>query len=197
MARPLILRQHAVLAALEEMTGTHPGSERVDAVLGLMENESGTVVTVQGGVEVTRTRDELVFGRADGESEFSVAVSVGREYTVAGFHFASALVDARGPSSGPNVEFADAGRAGDGAMTLRTWRDGDAFIPLGMSGRKKISDFFVDEKVPVHDKGRIPLLLSARGEVIWVCGMRLDDRFKITTATRRVLRLEFSSPTDR
>jgi tRNA(Ile)-lysidine synthase len=66
-----------------------------------------------------------------------------------------------------------------------------------MSGRKKISDFFVDEKIPLHEKRRIPILLTAGGEVIWVCGMRLDDRFKITPSTRRVLKLEYSSLSDR
>ena len=66
-----------------------------------------------------------------------------------------------------------------------------------MNGRKKISDFFVDEKIPLHEKHRIPILLTAGGDVIWVCGMRLDDRFKITPATRRVLKLEFSSSSHR
>jgi tRNA(Ile)-lysidine synthase len=66
-----------------------------------------------------------------------------------------------------------------------------------MSGRKKLSDFFVDERIPLEMKHRIPVLLTAGGEVVWVCGMRLDDRFKITPATRRVLKMEYRSPPDR
>jgi tRNA(Ile)-lysidine synthase len=196
-ASPLLLRQYAILAALEEVSGESPGSERVGAVLGLLENEPGTLVTVPGGTEAIRNRGEIVIRLRSEAGEYSISVDPGQEYTLAGFRFASGLVDARGPQAGRDTEYADAGLTGIEGMTLRNWREGDSFVPLGMSGRKKISDFFVDEKIPLHEKRRIPILLSARGEVIWVCGMRLDDRFKITPATRRVLKLEFSSPSHR
>jgi tRNA(Ile)-lysidine synthase len=197
MARPLLLRQHAILAALEEVSGVRHGSDRVEAVLGLLENETGTMVTVPGGTEALRNRGELIIRRRGERHGFSISVDPGREYTLSGFRFASALVEARGPAVGRDTEYADAERTGTQGMTLRSWHEGDSFMPLGMSGRKKISDFFVDEKIPLDEKHRIPLLVTAGGEVIWVCGMRLDDRFKITPATRRVLKLEYSSPPDR
>ncbi|HMK38348.1 MAG TPA: tRNA lysidine(34) synthetase TilS [Bacteroidota bacterium] len=194
LAEPLILRQLAVLAALEEASGVHPGTDRIEAVLGLLESEPGTVVTVAGGTEALRDRSELVLRRAGMPEPFSIAVDPGRKYEVAGFRFAAEIVPSRGPSAGGETEYADAERTGIRGLTLRSWREGDSFTPLGMSGRKKISDLFVDEKIPLDQKHRIPILLTAGGEVIWVCGMRLDDRFKITPATRRVLKLEFSSP---
>ena len=194
---PLLLRQHAILAALEEASGARPGSERVTAVLRLLENEPGTLVTVGGGKEAVRDRGEIVIGPRGGTNAFSICVDAGKEYTLPGFRFASEIVDTRGPSAGRDTEYADAERTGTLGMTLRSWRDGDSFAPLGMSGLKKISDFFVDEKIPLHEKHRIPILLTAGGEVIWVCGMRLDDRFKITRATRRVLKLEYSSHSGR
>ena len=197
MARPLLLRQLALLAALEEVSGAPPGSDRVAAVLGLLEKEPGTMVTAPGGIEAIRDRGELVIRLRNEAGGFSISVDPGQEYTLAGFRFASELVDRRGQSAGRETEYADAGRTGMEGMILRNWREGDSFVPLGMSGRKKVSDFFVDEKVPLHEKHRIPILLTAGGEVIWVCGMRLDDRFKITPATRRVLKLEYSSPPDR
>jgi len=197
MTEPLILRQHAILTALEEVSGVHPGSDRIEAVLGLLENEPGSIVTVPGETEALRDRGELVIRRGGGIKAFSIAVDTGREYVVAGFRFAAEIVSSRGPSGGRNTEYADAERTGTRGLTLRSWREGDSFTPLGMSGRKKISDLFVDEKIPLHEKHRIPILLTAGGEVIWVCGMRLDDRFKITPATRRVLKLEFSSPSFR
>lgn len=197
MARPLLLRQLTILAALEGVSGAPPGSDRVAAVLGLLEKEPGTTVTVTGGTEAIRNRDELFIRLRSETGEFSISVEPGQEYMLAGFRFASGLVDSRGQSAGRDTEFADAGQTGMQGMTLRNWREGDSFVPLGMSGRKKISDFFVDEKIPLQEKHRIPILLTAGGEVIWVCGMRLDDRFKITPATRRVLKLEYSSPSDR
>jgi len=197
MEEPLILRQHAILAAVEEISGERPGSERVAAVLGLLENEPGTVVTVHGRTEAVRDRSEILIRRHAEAEGFSISVDTGREYAVGGFRFSSALVAAREPSAGRETEFADADRTGLDGLTLRSWREGDSFTPLGMSGRKKLSDFFVDERIPLERKHRIPVLLTAGGEVVWVCGMRLDDRFKITPATRRVLRLEFRSPADR
>ena len=197
MARPLLLRQHAILAALEEVSGAPPGSERVAAVLGLLENEPGTLVTVPGGTEALKDRGELIIRLRSESGEFSISVDPGQEYTLAGFRFYSELVDSPGQPAGRNTEYADAGQTGTEGMTLRSWREGDSFVPLGMSGRKKISDFFVDEKIPLHEKHRIPILLSAGGDVIWVCGMRLDDRFKITRSTRRILKLQYSSHSDR
>ncbi|HUI09266.1 MAG TPA: tRNA lysidine(34) synthetase TilS [Bacteroidota bacterium] len=196
-ARPLFLRQLAVRSAVEETSGSAAGTGNVDAVLALLENEPGTRVTLAGGTVAERTRDELVIGPPAEERAFDYAVEVGRSYALRGFRFAATMVEARGPVAGRGVEYADAAATGPGPLTLRNWREGDSFVPLGMGGRKKVSDFFVDEKVPASGKKEIPLLVTPGGEIVWVCGMRLDDRFKITPATRRVIKLEFSttSPT--
>lgn len=71
-------------------------------------------------------------------------------------------------------------------LTIRNWQEGDYFIPLGMNGRKKLSDFFVGQKVPLHHKMQIPLLINGNGEVIWVAGYRLDNRYKLTPQTKKV-----------
>jgi len=72
---------------------------------------------------------------------------------------------------------------------VRTWREGDVFQPLGMTGTKKLQDFFVDEKVPRRQRGRLPLVCAADGRIAWVVGYRMADPFKVTEQTRRVLRL--------
>jgi tRNA(Ile)-lysidine synthase len=78
----------------------------------------------------------------------------------------------------------------DGALRLRLRRPGDRFFPLGMEEPKKLQDFFVDERVPREQRDRIPLLV--RGDaIVWVVGMRIDERFKLTPSTKRVLRLRF------
>lgn len=71
-------------------------------------------------------------------------------------------------------------------LTIRNWVDGDAFQPLGMKGKKKLSDFMIDEKIPVNLKSRV-LLFESQGDIIWVAGHRIDDRYKITPNTKRVL----------
>ncbi|MCZ4245348.1 tRNA lysidine(34) synthetase TilS [Pedobacter punctiformis] len=71
-------------------------------------------------------------------------------------------------------------------LILRSWEQGDKFIPLGMRNFKKISDFFIDEKLPLHLKETTPLLINGNGEIIWVAGMRPDNRYKLTGATKKV-----------
>lgn len=71
-------------------------------------------------------------------------------------------------------------------LILRPWRKGDWFVPFGMEGRKKLSDFLTDEKLPLHHKNKALVLLSGR-EIIWVVGHRPDNRFRVTANTQRVL----------
>jgi tRNA(Ile)-lysidine synthase len=59
-----------------------------------------------------------------------------------------------------------------------------------MDGQKKLQDFFVDEKVPRAERGRVPLVVSPRG-IVWVVGHRPDERFRIGPATRRILHLRW------
>ncbi len=71
-------------------------------------------------------------------------------------------------------------------LRLRRWREGDRFIPFGMTGKKKLSDFLIDEKVSVMEKQRQFVLLSGE-EIVWVVGRRIDDRYRLSDVTERVL----------
>ncbi|TJZ61185.1 tRNA lysidine(34) synthetase TilS [Sphingobacterium olei] len=74
-------------------------------------------------------------------------------------------------------------------LKVRSWKEGDTFYPLGMQGKKKLSDYFVDRKVSLFDKKAIPIWVNGNGEIIWISGYRLDDRYKITDNTQKVLTL--------
>ncbi len=74
-------------------------------------------------------------------------------------------------------------------ITLRTWQEGDWFIPLGMKGKKKISDFLIDKKTPLNLKKNI-FLLTSQDAILWVVNHRTDDRFKFTNSTQKVLKVE-------
>lgn len=76
-------------------------------------------------------------------------------------------------------------------LTIRKWRTGDYFYPLGMQGKKKISDFMIDNKIPLNLKERVCVLTSG-GDIAWVIGHRLDDRFKITKETKCVYQIELT-----
>lgn len=74
-------------------------------------------------------------------------------------------------------------------LILRRWQQGDTFRPLGMKGFKKLSDFFTDQKLSVVDKENV-WVLQTGDDVMWVVGMRIDDRYKITARTRKVIELK-------
>ena len=71
-------------------------------------------------------------------------------------------------------------------LTWRGWIAGDAFSPLGMKNKKKISDLLIDQKIPVHEKDQVTVLESG-GRIAWVVGIRVSDAFKIDDQTQQVL----------
>ena len=73
-------------------------------------------------------------------------------------------------------------------LRLRRWRNGDWFIPFGMSGRKKVGDFLTDAKVSAPERKRQFVLLSGN-DIVWVVGRRIDDRFALTSRSENVLKI--------
>ncbi|HEV2458559.1 MAG TPA: tRNA lysidine(34) synthetase TilS [Ktedonobacterales bacterium] len=84
--------------------------------------------------------------------------------------------------------YLDAEAAG-GNLWVRTWRPGDRFRPLGMAHEKKLQDYFADAKVPAEMRRRVPLVTNGE-RIVWVAGHRVDDRAKLTPATRTILVLQ-------
>jgi tRNA(Ile)-lysidine synthase len=65
--------------------------------------------------------------------------------------------------------------------------NGDRFTPLGMKNMTKLKDFFISLKIPKEERKTIPLLLSD-GNIVWIVGHRIDERFKITEKTKKILK---------
>ena len=188
----LFIRENVIITALREFVHGEVDYYRVHSIMDLIESETGTSIEIGDEVVVFRDRYNLVFIRNPKEpAEFVAEIIPGKKYEFDEFYLNTEVVDRSevNYALSPVVEFADADMAGD-ALTLRTWQPGDSFSPLGMKGHKKISDFLVDAKIPIYQKNNV-LVLSNKEGIIWVCGLRVDDRFKITEATRRILKLEF------
>jgi len=168
--------------------------EHVDALLQLMGQQTGSRIELPGGLEAMRDRDHLVFKKEEQAAPFALPVELNKEYHVRGWKFSSAAeagtIDSFSTTGAE--EFVDAECLKDKQLILRSWSDGDVFVPLGMKEKKKVSDFLINEKVPLFEKHNFPILETTEGDVVWLCGQRIDDRFKITRRTKQVLRLEYS-----
>lgn len=112
-----------------------------------------------------------------GETNTPIRIKIEREETKEGFRV----------SRDANCVHLDADKIGF-PLTIRNWREGDRFKPLGMKGWKKLSDFFVDQKMGQTEKERC-WIIESNGEIIWVVGRRIDDRVKVTKETRNVIKL--------
>lgn len=90
----------------------------------------------------------------------------------------------------PDIIYIDADKLAY-PLTLRKWRQGDWFMPFGMKGKKKVSDYFSDNKFSLFDKEAAWLLCSG-DDIVWIIGHRSDERFKITDKTTEVVKIIYS-----
>ena len=86
----------------------------------------------------------------------------------------------------PHIAYLDLEKLG--GLFIRTFIAGDRFVPLGMNQEMKLKDFFIGRKIPKEKRRQIPLLVS-HSDIIWVVGYRIDDRYKVTKETHRVLKV--------
>lgn len=76
-------------------------------------------------------------------------------------------------------------------LTIRRWKHGDKFYPLGNKGMKKVSDFLIDNKVPLNEKEKI-YVLESDNQIAWIINFRIDERFKISPQTNRIYKIKYS-----
>lgn len=204
---PPALRRHLLRRAMETLAGSLEGFGRahVDACEALVaRGPVGARVDLPAGLWLEKGYDS--FWLAAGEApppggvrvpEEPVPLPVPGVAVLPGATVEADLVDvvAEGALGGKVCgggrweACLDAARVGVD-LQVRRRRPGDRFVPLGMGQPKKLHDFMVDEKIPRGERDRVPLVATPK-DIVWVVGYRIDDRFKVTEDTRRVLRLRF------
>lgn len=122
-----------------------------------------------------KDRTEIIIGRRTDGGQAAPAIDISIRPRRATEQF---------PAADAEVAFFDADKL-RGPLSVRHWQAGDVFRPIGLKGKKKISDFFTDCKLDVQQKQAVWLVLSGT-EVAWVAGHRIDERFKVGAGTTRV-----------
>ena len=162
--------------------------------------QSGKKILI-GNVKCARTSSRVIFeiARKTKRIQFYYDIHVGRSYRFddEGWTFSSKALTystllKKQFGRSRDTEFIDAEKI-SGTLSLRNWKAGDKFVPLGMSKFKRLSDFFIDEKVPLDEKRLIPILTErANGHesIIWICGLRIDNRYKIDNSTHHILKMK-------
>ncbi len=169
-----------------------PSADRIWAFISLLTGEKGTRIECGNGWTAENGDDYIVLSRSLPTSAFSYSLE--KEGTVNSGFFSLSVKRCKnvpnklGVSS--SIEYVDAAKVRF-PLFVRSWKEGDMFVPLGMKQRKKVSDLFVDLKIARMAKGRIPIVES-HGEIVWVAGCRIDDRFKITPSSPGAYKLSIT-----
>ena len=194
IAKDALRKQHAYVRQMIVHNtllrqGVEPTAERVTSVLSLLDGEKGSRVDCGDGWRGESSSQHIVLARRSSATDFSYCLDA--EGTVAHDFFSLSV---RKCSNVPNklgtdssIEYVDA-RKVQFPLHIRSWKEGDSFVPLGMKHRKKVSDFFVDLKISRSEKNRIPIVES-NGNIVWVAGCRIDDRYKITSSSSEAYQL--------
>ena len=169
------------------------GPHQAGEIAGLLDSPTGKYVT-SATHRVLRNRNWLVLAPLQQPEPTIVLVEPGDDTIEFG---GGALRLEKRPSPGcpppgdASVAWLDA-RQIVFPLILRPWRAGDYFYPLGMRKKKKLARFFIDQRLSLNQKEKVRVLEMDR-KIIWVVGHRIDDRFKVTAATREALKISLTS----
>jgi len=194
-ALPIAARRRLVRRAIERIRGHLRGIDQrhVERALSLLARGGKTRLDLPGGLRVSSEGRTLNFAARNARPAHPQRSIQEALCPIPGRvdfpHFRlEATLAARGdaiprPASDRALLDADLVK---GPLVVRPRRSGDRFHPQGAPGSRRLKQFLIDRKVPVDERGEIPLVLTGE-RIAWVVGHRIDDRFKITPATRRVL----------
>lgn len=161
---------------------------QVNEVIALLHSESGRYITSRSH-RILRNRQWLIITALQEYDnnhvlieENDTGIIFGNQAMRISFTGVPEKID-----SNRNMALLDAGMIRF-PLLVRKWKKGDYFYPLGMRKKKKLSKFFIDNKLSLIDKENT-WVVEMDKKIIWVAGQRIDDRFKITTATKKVLQL--------
>jgi len=161
-------------------------------IVNLAFNHKGTRNYLSKNLIVVREKETLVILRNIEETEITpIEIYDNGQYEINGQKiFVEKVSNKSKIEFLPEYEFLDFDKI-SGNLIIRRWKNGDKFKPLGMKGFKKVADFLSEQNVKSQSK-RNQLVLENDNNILWVVGLRIDDRYKVTNETRNILKLRIT-----
>jgi tRNA(Ile)-lysidine synthase len=196
---PQALQRHLLRAVIENLVGSIRDIEmrHIDSVIAALGKPAGRRLDLPSGVTFSVEYDRFLVGYDQAALcllpvlEAATPLKVPGETRLTSWKVKASIIapEAMKNEAGAFQAYLDLDRTGTDLLVRRR-QPGDRFQPLGMSQPKKLNEFMIDARIPRLWRPRVPLVCSPEG-IVWVVGWRLDERVKVTGATRQVLSLEF------
>ena len=184
------IRGHFFKTVISESFGMQTTFSDFRSLKALIESEAGKEIDLSGGFKAFRDREFIIILRSKiAEGLEPVNIRIGKSYKINGRVLLVETVD-KAPGKFPGNKLIEyiSGDGLYGDFILRPWNKGERFFPIGFNGSQKVSDFLNGQKISSLKK-KEQLVLINNGRIVWVLGLRLDDRFKVLKNTEKVIKL--------
>jgi len=169
--------------------------KQVDEVIKLADSESGKFIQSSNApFRIIKFRNWLIISGSKSENAETIVIEEGThnvQSSMFNIQFSRLSTSNFNAQTSNLIACLDAGEI-KFPLILRKWKEGDYFYPLGMKKKKKLARFFIDQKLSKTNKEKI-WVLEMNKKIIWVVGLRIDDRFKITVKTKNILKLSLEA----
>ena len=168
-------------------------SDNIHSLTALLKSQTGRTIHLKEKIVAYKERDLLIITkRSRTVPKFSkYRINIGQRIELENKVFAIEKINRKSVkfNQDKSIEYIS-GDSLEGIFEIRKWKAGDKFQPIGMKGSKNISDFLSDEKIYSAQK-KENLILTNSGKIVWVIGLRIDERFKVTPKTKIIYKLAY------
>lgn len=170
----------------------HPkgfNQSQIDNIYNILDGQPGKKF-ISAEHELIKDRTYLIINKKENSPDEPLIVKDNMKIPPGKIHITETVKNNNFKITGnKNIAYLDKDKI-KGYLKIRKWKNGDSFIPLGMKGRKNISDFLTDIKKSIPEKNNT-YIITDNYNIVWVVGERPDDRYKITEKTQNILIIKF------
>lgn len=184
------LNAYFIKEYLEEHLNIKMESTDLKKIVSLIKKESGKSEELKNGLIAQKNRDLIVVRKNIFDNkQIDLKIKIGKTAMLYDHTLLISRADIRKIkfTNKKNTEYISADNI-KSDFIVRNWKDGDRFYPFGMKGTKKVSDYLNNIKTGSFEKKK-QLVLESKGNIIWIIGQRIDERYKVTKNTKKVLKL--------